>query len=266
MNRSGAWSSPGWRCARKHGGEPEARQRPFDANLPDLDRRAQARGAAQRIRAVGAADATVVRNFATPELVRAVEQGEIKVSVAAGLAGASKALQRQAVADPGRAHVLAKQHRRHVREHQLAGKQLAWGRQEIYGVIYADPPWRFEPYSRETGLDRAADNHYPTMTLDEIKALDVPSIADDHCVLFLWVINRHEILLVGKKGKANPAARAGNAAAMLGTAAPAGKHSAKPAIFHQLIEEYFPNLPKIELFRRGKPRPGWHAWGLEAEL
>ena len=29
-----------------------------------------------------------------------------------------------------------------------------------FGVIHADPPWRFEPYSRETGMDRAADNHY----------------------------------------------------------------------------------------------------------
>ena len=60
------------------------------------------------------------------------------------------------------------------------------GRQEIFGVIYADPPWRFEPYTRDTGMDRAADNHYPTMTLDEIKALDVPSIAAEDCVLFLW--------------------------------------------------------------------------------
>ena len=26
-----------------------------------------------------------------------------------------------------------------------------------YGVIYADPPWQFEPYSRITGMDRAAE-------------------------------------------------------------------------------------------------------------
>jgi hypothetical protein len=32
-----------------------------------------------------------------------------------------------------------------------------------FGVIYADPPWRFEPYNRVTGMDRAADNHYPVM-------------------------------------------------------------------------------------------------------
>ena len=53
-----------------------------------------------------------------------------------------------------------------------------------FGVIAADPPWRFKTYSRETGMDRAAENHYPTMTVDHIKALQVPS-ADD-CVLFLW--------------------------------------------------------------------------------
>ena len=32
-----------------------------------------------------------------------------------------------------------------------------------------------------------------------------------------------------------------------------------------MIEAYFPTLPKIELFARGKARPGWEIWGLEAE-
>ena len=240
-----------------------------------------------------------VRAYATPELIEAVEQGKIKVSVAEALLGAPKAAQRQAVAAPDRAHVLAKQHRRWFREHQLAGKQLAWGRQEIYGVIYADPPWRFEPYSRETGLDRAADNHYPTMTLDEIKALGVPSIAAGDCVLFLWAtqpmlthalevmagwefthvtqviwdkdvdghgywfINRHEILLVGTKGKIPAPAPGTQWKSMI--KAPVGRHSAKPESFYRLIEEYFPNLPKIDLFARGKMRPDWAAWGAGAE-
>src|SRR5450755_1333650 len=34
----------------------------------------------------------------------------------------------------------------------------------------------------------------------------------------------------------------------------------------EIIEAYFPNVPKIELNCRGKPRPGWSAWGLEAEI
>ena len=44
-----------------------------------------------------------------------------------------------------------------------------------------------------------------------------------------------------------------------------GKHSEKPAVFSELIEAYFPTLPKIELFARGKAQPGWDAWGNEAE-
>jgi N6-adenosine-specific RNA methylase IME4 len=35
-------------------------------------------------------------------------------------------------------------------------------------------------------MDRAAENHYPTSSLAEIKALDVKSIVAADCVLFLW--------------------------------------------------------------------------------
>ena len=31
-----------------------------------------------------------------------------------------------------------------------------------------------------------------------------------------------------------------------------------------MIESYFPNVPKIELFARGEARPGWTIWGNEA--
>jgi N6-adenosine-specific RNA methylase IME4 len=44
-----------------------------------------------------------------------------------------------------------------------------------------------------------------------------------------------------------------------------GKRSAKPEKALQIIERYFPDVPKIELNRRGKPRPRWDASGLEAE-
>jgi N6-adenosine-specific RNA methylase IME4 len=47
--------------------------------------------------------------------------------------------------------------------------------------------------------------------------------------------------------------------------APRGRHSEKPEVFLKMIEEYFPNLPKIELNRRGPARPDWEAWGNEAE-
>ena len=60
---------------------------------------------------------------------------------------------------------------RERREAELAAKQRALPDRR-YGVILADPPWRFEPYNRETGMDRAADNHYPTSPLAAIMALD----------------------------------------------------------------------------------------------
>ena len=41
-------------------------------------------------------------------------------------------------------------------------------------------------YSRVTGLDSAAEAHYPTMTFDAIKALDIALIAADDAALFLW--------------------------------------------------------------------------------
>ena len=42
-----------------------------------------------------------------------------------------------------------------------------------FNVILADPPWRFEPRSRKTGLSRAADNHYSTDTVEDICAIPV---------------------------------------------------------------------------------------------
>ena len=77
------------------------------------------------------------------------------------------------------------QARRATLEAELGAFQAALP-QKRYGVIYADPAWRYEVYSRETGLNKSADNHYPTMTLEEIMALDVRSIAAHDCILFMW--------------------------------------------------------------------------------
>lgn len=50
----------------------------------------------------------------------------------------------------------------------------------------ADPEWRFEPWSRQTGMDRAAENHYPTSVTEVIADRDVSKIAAEDCVLFMW--------------------------------------------------------------------------------
>ena len=55
-----------------------------------------------------------------------------------------------------------------------------------YDVIVVDPPWpygtQYDPYGR-----RAA-NPYPEMSLDEIKAIELP--AADDCVLWLWTTHK----------------------------------------------------------------------------
>jgi N6-adenosine-specific RNA methylase IME4 len=66
---------------------------------------------------------------------------------------------------------------------------------------------------------------------------------------------------VGTKGAIVAPAMGDQAEGLLSIAAT--DHSAKPEAFHEIIEHYFPNLPKIELNRRGAPRPGWAAWGNE---
>jgi N6-adenosine-specific RNA methylase IME4 len=191
-----------------------------------------------------------------------------------------------------------KKARRARLEAELGARQRALPSRR-YGVILADPAWRFEPYSRITGMDRAAENHYPTSALEDIKALDVRSIAATDCVLFLWATapmapqaievmaawgfaykscavwgkdrigtgywfrNKHEILLVGTRGRV-PAPAMGTQWPSL-ILAPVGRHSEKPSIFCEMIEAYFPNLPKIELHARSAvPRLGWDFWGLEA--
>jgi N6-adenosine-specific RNA methylase IME4 len=78
-----------------------------------------------------------------------------------------------------------------------------------------------------------------------------------------WSRNRHEHLLIGVKGKIPCPAPGEQWDSLLSIKR--GKHSAKPEDFLEMIEQYFPNLPKIELHRRGPSRPGWDCWGNEAE-
>ena len=85
-----------------------------------------------------------------------------------------------------------KRERRAARERELAEATKRAAAElgcRVYGVLYADPPWPFEFYSQATGTNRSPENHYPTMTLDQIAQLPVP--AADDCALFLWVTVPH---------------------------------------------------------------------------
>jgi N6-adenosine-specific RNA methylase IME4 len=53
-----------------------------------------------------------------------------------------------------------------------------------YRIIYADPPWRYN--DKRDGNTTGAEDHYPTMSLDEICELPIKELAEDNAVLFLW--------------------------------------------------------------------------------
>lgn len=265
----------------------------------------------QLINAKGFYDYGIKRKLITPESVRLTiaartEQAKLmrdagmsqrQVAKALGVNQATVSRDLMQKASKGDAkRITTKAEKRAQRELELSTKQTALPAKR-YGVIVADPEWRFEPYSRETGMDRAADNHYPTSITELIAARPVDEIAADDCVLFLWATvpmlrdalrvmeswgfeykshaiwdkvhigtgywfrNRHELLLVGTKGDV-PAPAMGDQFASVFTIA-RKEHSAKPEQFLEFIEQYFPTLPKIELNRRGAARAGWDAWGNE---
>src|SRR5262245_15170459 len=60
-----------------------------------------------------------------------------------------------------------------------------------YAVLYADPPWHFNVYNEESGTERAAGNHYSAMSLDEICALPILSLASPDAALFMWTTVPH---------------------------------------------------------------------------
>jgi N6-adenosine-specific RNA methylase IME4 len=163
-----------------------------------------------------------------------------------------------------------------------------------FPVIYADPPWRYD--AGTTDQSRVIENNYPTMSLDEIKALEIPAAED--AVLYLWATSpmlvkaldvmeawgfeyrtcavwvkdrigmgyyfrqQHELLLVGKRGALpvpDPEDRVSSVFHY-----DRGPHSAKPTEVREVIEHLYPTLEKVELFSRS-PHDGWASWGQQAE-
>ena len=163
----------------------------------------------------------------------------------------------------------------------------------LFDLIYADPPWRL-PGQRDSS--RAIENHYPTLPLDEIKALTVP--AAGQALLYLWAVNsflpqalevidawgftyatnyawvkdrwglghwnrtQHELLLVATRGEVSPPAEGRRASSVIHAAR--RRHSQKPAELYELLERLHPQTSRLELFAR-QSRPGWTAWGNEAQ-
>jgi len=135
-------------------------------------------------------------------LVQAVERGSVSVSAAADIATQPIEEQREIVARGEREILRAAQDirarkaeiRRAERIERLAvtcNQNTPFPRDRRYAVLYADPPWHFEVYNEESGVERAAGNHYPTMSLEDICALQMSHLATDAAVLFLWTTAPH---------------------------------------------------------------------------
>jgi N6-adenosine-specific RNA methylase IME4 len=54
-----------------------------------------------------------------------------------------------------------------------------------YRIILADPPWEYR--DKANAGKRGASHKYRTQSIDWIADLPVAKIADDNCILFLWV-------------------------------------------------------------------------------
>jgi N6-adenosine-specific RNA methylase IME4 len=167
-----------------------------------------------------------------------------------------------------------------------------------YPIILADPPWKFEVFEAESGLAGAADEHYPTMPLEEIAELPVAELATPDAVLFMWAVacdlpnalrvlgawgfeyvthmvwvkdrgglgywlrNQHELLIIARRGDMPTPLRAARPPSVI--SAPRREHSRKPDEAYEIIERMYPDLPRIELFARNA-RDGWAAWGNQTE-
>ena len=62
-----------------------------------------------------------------------------------------------------------------------------------FKLLYADPPWQTVLWSgaERTPTQKAGADHYPTMSIDDLKALPVSTIAAKDSVLAMWVIGSH---------------------------------------------------------------------------
>lgn len=171
-----------------------------------------------------------------------------------------------------------------------------------YQIIYADPAWQYktkECLAKTSILNGDINTHYQTMTLEQLKKLNVKSISEKDSMLFLWVVSpmlkegievmeawgfkyatiafiwhkqranpghytmsECEICLVGKMGKIPTPRGSRNERQFLSELRT--KHSKKPDEIRNRISKMFPEQTKIELFARQR-QDGWAAWGNEVE-
>ena len=248
-----------------------------------------------------------VTHQAAPEIVEAMDSGALSINLAAQVADLPKEEQAVLVARGTKEILQAAKEIRAARTEERRNERLekivaistgnapVGAIAERYPVIYLDPPWRYEHAESES---RAIENQYPTMSLEEIKAMDMTKVAFDDCVMFMWATSpkladafevldawgfsyrtcavwdkqkigmgyyfrqQHELLLIAVKGQPPTPAPADRPSSVFSY--PRGSHSAKPHEVYEIIEAMYPTLPKIEMFCR-TPREGWGVWGNQSK-
>lgn len=167
-------------------------------------------------------------------------------------------------------------------------EKMSKNQQKRYGTAIIDPP--FETGQRGT---YGAVNHYPLMSVDEIKRMPVGDLLQENSHIWLWVSNQTlkigfsvleawgyspksiftwcklrmglgvylrngtEHAILGVRGRAPVKYKA----QMNWGIFPVQDHSHKPEEFHKIVERVSPG-PYVELFARRK-MPGWDVWGNE---
>jgi len=188
---------------------------------------------------------------------------------------------------------------RQMKKDEVKGKAAELPKDK-FSVIYADPPWSYNDKQGGSISESygAAEKHYPSLSLSELKALPIRDLSADDCVLFLWATCplledalelcrawgfrykaqfvwdkvrhnmghynsvRHELLLICTKGSATPQnVKLHDSVQVIEKT---NKHSEKPERFREIIDELYPVGNRIELFRRGSTPKGWSAWGNES--
>ncbi len=170
-----------------------------------------------------------------------------------------------------------------------------------YNILLIDPPWRYNARNNpNTRFKQGAQGHYKSMSMESIKELPIPEIAEDNCALFLWCTFPYldeQIKLFSHWGfkyktigynwvKTNPKndkpffgtgyySKSGSELCLLGIKgkmkpvsnyvsstiiSPRREHSRKPDEVRDRIVELFGDIPRIELFARQKAK-GWTSIG-----
>jgi N6-adenosine-specific RNA methylase IME4 len=268
------------------------------ANLPPAERKARdVAGVALNVSGRSVQHAVTALKKAAPEVVRALERGEVAVSAAAELAELPKTVQKTILEkSKGKSGTI----RAHIRQHERIelGKKLDAepmpSPKGPFHVIVADPAWKYD--TRDEDASHRGVTPYPTMSTEQICMLPVAELAHDDAILFLWYTNQHpkDALDVAiawgftQKGigtwvkpkiglgrilrnrtehfyictRGNPTLiPPGNLSTVI--EGPVREHSRKPDSFYELVEAIAPGS-KVELFAR-EPRKGWARWGAESE-